>query len=240
VIRIILPFQDAIGLIKNFETHRLMKLLFDSRALLVGASAFFLVARASATVAPVVVFDSFGPGNSYLSSVVWGVSGSSTSYGYRGQAEWFIPTISGNLSSFTLATYKQSGSGRSDFLIAQDSGSSTPGTILESFSNTLNNASGLLTINSLSQPLLQAGVKYWLCDEPTDSTTVNGWFENSQNYTPGFAYERSEWGWSFVPPPSVPPSGVFRVSVIPVPEPSAAALLISGAALARAIRRKKA
>lgn len=181
----------------------------------------------SATIpSPVVVFDSFGPGNTYLTSVVWGVSGAATSGGYRGQAEWFTPTVSGTLSSVTLATHRQSGSGLSDFFIAQDNGSG-PGTILESFLSTANNPNGLLTLNSVSQPMLQAGVKYWLCDEPTDSTTSNGWFENSQNYTPGFAFERSEWGWSTFGPPS-PPSGVFRVLVTPVPEPTAFGFLVLG------------
>ena len=107
---------------------------------------------------PVVVFDSFGPANTYLTSVVWGVNGAATSGGYRGQAEFFTPTISGYLSSVTLATYRQSGSGRSDFFIAQDNGSG-PGTILESFLSTANNPNGLLTLNSVGQPLLQAGVK---------------------------------------------------------------------------------
>jgi hypothetical protein len=192
---------------------------------------------ARAAVAPVIVFDSFGPGNSFLNSVVWGVSGASTSYGYRGQAEWFVPTISGYLSSFTLATYRQSGSGLSDFYIAEDSGSG-PGTIMESFLDTANNPNGLLTINSTVQPLLQAGVKYWLCDEPADSTTSNGWYENNQNYLPGFAFETSPWSWSVVNPPYVPPSGVFRVTVIPVPEPSIAGLLAFGVFLLARPRRQ--
>ncbi len=187
--------------------------------------ALFFVLPASALVtSPVVVFDSFGPGNTYLTSTVWGVEGTATSGGYRGQAEFFTPAISGYLSSVTLATYRQSGSGLSDFFIAQDNGSG-PGTILESFLSTANNPNGLLTLNSTSQPLLQAGMKYWLCDEPTDSTTVNGWFENNQNYAPGFAFERSQWSWTTIGPPA-PNSGVLRVLVTPVPEPTAFGFLI--------------
>lgn len=168
---------------------------------------------------PIVVFNSFGPGNTYNTAIVWGVTGASTSGGYRGQAEFFVPTASGVLSSITLPTYRQSGSGHSNFFVAQDNGSA-PGTILESFLSTVNNPNGLLTLNSAVQPSLTAGVKYWLCDEPADATTVNGWFEG-QSYAPGFAFERSQWSWNFVAPPSVPPSGVFSVSVIQVPEPMA-------------------
>ncbi len=203
---------------------------------LAALTSCLFVGPTSASVAPVVVFDSFGPGNSYDATVVWGVTGASTSYGYRGQAEWFIPGMSGTLSSITLATYVKSGSGRSNFSIADDNGYG-PGTILENFLNTANNPHGLLTLNSTAQPLLEAGTKYWVCDEPTDSTTVNGWYENNQNYTPGFAYERSQWSWNVMDPAYSPPSGTFRVSVTPVPEPATLGFLILPALLFACRRR---
>jgi hypothetical protein len=170
------------------------------------------------THAQVVVYNSFGSGNTYNSGIVWGVSGASTSAGYRGQAEFFTPGISGYLSSVQLATYQVGGSGLSNFYIAQDNGSGTPGNILESFAG-VQNVTGLLTLNSTVNPLLQAGTEYWLCDEPTAANSSNGWYENNQGVANGFAYERSEWGWSAFPAPA-PDSGVFRVSVIPIPEPS--------------------
>ena len=173
------------------------------------------------TPAQVVVFNSFGAGNTYDSGIVWAVSGASTSGGYRGQAEFFTPGISGYLSNILLATYRLSGSRLSDFYIAQDNGSGIPGTILESFTN-IQNANGLLTLNSTVQPLLQAGTEYWLCDEPTADNSYNGWYQNNQGYAPGFAYERSEWDWAALP--NVETSGVFQVSVTPVPEPSATGL----------------
>jgi hypothetical protein len=173
------------------------------------------------TTAQVVVFNSFGPGNTYNSGILWAVSGASTSAGYRGQAEFFTPGISGYLSSILLATGRVSGSRYSNFYIAQDNGSGIPGTILESFTS-VQNANGLLTLNSTVQPLLQAGTEYWLCDEPTADNSYNGWYQNNQGYAPGFAFERSEWGWEAVSGP--PNSGVFRVSVTPVPEPSVTGL----------------
>jgi hypothetical protein len=75
-------------------------------------------------------------------------------------------------------------------------------------------------MNSTAKPLLQAGTKYWICDEPTAGNSYNGWYYNNQGHANGFAFERSEWGWSAVPAPA-PNSGVFEVSVTPVPEPSA-------------------
>ncbi len=199
---------------------------------LLAVAVFALLAIPTASASStILVFNSFGPGNSYNPGIVWGVTGASTSGGYRGQAEFFVPSASGNLFSLTLPTYRQSGSGRSNFFVAQDDGSG-PGTILESFLNTANNSSGLLTLSSVAQPLLMAGSKYWLCDEPADATTVNGWYEG-QSYAPGFAFERSPWSWSFVPPPSVPPSGVFSVSVIAVPEPLGVLLMPAALLLMR-------
>jgi len=125
------------------------------------ALAWAMFASPAPATAPIVVYNSFGPGNSYNTGIVWGITGASTSYGYRGQAEFFVPSASGNLSSITLPTYRQSGSGRSNFFVAEDNGFS-PGAILESFLNTANNAHGLLTLSSVSQPLLTAGARYWL------------------------------------------------------------------------------
>jgi len=169
-------------------------------------------------LAQVVVFNSFGPGNTYGSGIVWGVSGASVSGGYRGQAEFFTPAASGYLSSILLATYHVSGSGFSNFYIAQDNGNGIPGAILESFTDVLNANSGLLTLTSTVRPLLQAGTEYWLCDEPAAANSYNAWYQNNQGYAPGFAFERSEWNWSAFW--GAENSGVFKVSVTPVPEPS--------------------
>ena len=100
---------------------------------------------------------------------------------------------------------------------------------MESWMN-VQNADGLLTINSVVQPLLQAGQQYWICDEPATANSYNGWFENNQNIANGFAFERSEWSWSAITS-DAPPSGVFSVGVTPVPEPSAITLTLFCAVL---------
>lgn len=186
--------------------------------------------------AQVVAFNSFGPGNTYSHATVWAVSGASLSGGYRGQAEFFTPSVAGYLSSFELATYRVSGSALSNFYIAQDNGSGVPGTNIESFVNVAN-ITGVLTINSIVKPLLQAGTQYWLCDEPATSTSYNGWYYNNQGYDNGFAFERAEWSWAAIPGPA-PSSGVFAVQVTPIPEPSVAGLVIGGAVCLWAVRVK--
>jgi len=114
------------------------------------APAFLPLASFASTLE---VFNSFGPGNTYNQGIVWGITGASTSGGYRGQAEFFVPSASGPLSTITLPTFRQSGSGRSDFFVAQDGGG-VPGTILESFLNKANNNNGLRTLTSAATPSL--------------------------------------------------------------------------------------
>jgi hypothetical protein len=105
------------------------------------------------TSAQVVAYNSFGPENTYNHSTLCAVSGASISGGYRGQAEFFTPSISGDLYSIMLATYHVSGSQLSNSYIAQNNGSGIPGNILESFTSILN-ATGLLTMDSTAKPLL--------------------------------------------------------------------------------------
>ena len=194
------------------------------------SSGLTLLGLAAAMVpahAQVVAFNSFGTGHSYSTATVWGVSGPATSGGYRDQAEFSTPGSTGFPSSIELATCHISGSTLSNFYIAQDNGSGVPGTILETFANVVN-ANGLVTLNSPSKPLLQAGTQYWLCDEPATSTSYNGWYENNQGDDNGFAFERSEWSWAAIPGPTET-SGAFEILETPVPEPGTVGLALLGA-----------
>jgi hypothetical protein len=193
-----------------------------SKHFLKAATVAFSVALAvlpacAIPVSPVVVYDSFGPGNTYLTTVGWGVEGAAAAAGFRGQAEWFVPGVDGNLNTIQLAMFRSRGSGLSNIYLAADNGG-IPGTILESFLNVLS-PGGLITLNSVAKSLLSAGSEYWICAEPADGSTVSGWYENNQSFTPGFAFERAPWSWSaFTDTAHSPPSGVLRVSVLPVPD----------------------
>lgn len=174
------------------------------------------------------IYSDFGAGFTYSTATAWGVEGASESSGYRGQAEFFTPSVTCNLNYIKLATYHAGGSSLCNYFIAQDDGSGAPGTILESFTN-VTSPTGILQLNSVLDPQLTAGTQYWLCMEPATSTTSEGWFYNNQGVANGFAYEHSEWGWTpFGPPPAVPNSGVFQIAAVPVPEPSTAAMLALG------------
>jgi hypothetical protein len=189
---------------------------------------------ASATSAT-LVYSSFGPGSTYNSGADWIVGGSASLHGYQGHAEYFVPGFSGYLSQIQVGTKVLGGVALSDFFIAQDNGSGIPGAVLENFSN-VSDPNGVLTLNSVTTPLLQAGQKYWLCDEPADPNTYTGWCLNSRSITNGYATETSQGGW-FALASSPVASCVFSISAVPVPEPSTAGLVFVGAGLLEAERR---
>lgn len=182
--------------------------------------------------APVYVYNSFGPGNTYTLSgwVVAGTDGIPGGAGYGGVAEYFVPQVSGDLDQIQLATYLMSGSSACNFYIAQDNGSGLPGTILESFTGVQTPDNGILTINSVATPLLQAGQEYWLCDEPAYANTGTLWCINSEGVANNFAQENSEWSWQAWSPGGATDS-VFSISVVPVPEPSVIGIVLLGACL---------
>ena len=173
------------------------------------------------------------------SNVHWVVGGTSSMYGYQAHAEYFVPSTSGYLSQIQLATIVEGGVPQSDISIAQDNGSGLPGTILESFNNVTDANNGILTINSLTTPLLQAGQTYWLCDRPAASSTFTGWYMNNQGLTghDAFATTQSSQNW-FNLGASGTADSVFSISVIPVPEPSTAGFVLLGAGFWATRRRQ--
>ncbi len=174
--------------------------------------------------APLIVYSNYGPGNTFDTSWGWGILGSATTSGYRAQAQRFTPSITANLSTIELSIFRSQGSGLSNVSLVQDAGGFPTGSLLESFSAVA--ASGTSSprlLNSAAHPLLQAGITYWLRLEPYDTTTVAGWYANNQGAANGFGYAFSPGAWNVLEPP-VPAEGVFRVTAVPVPEPSSAAL----------------
>lgn len=182
--------------------------------------------------ANVLVFNSFGPGNTYDTGHRWLVEPVGAAHGYQGRGEAFTPGISGYLSMIQLATLQQSGSTLGNFTIAQDNGSSLPGTVLESFNNIVNQ-NGITTLASVATPLLQAGQTYWLTDDPiTSGGGVNAWAFNNQGLTGTDAYETTGGpGVWFNLGVAGTTDGVFSISVVPVPEPASVGLLLLGGGL---------
>lgn len=201
-------------------------------------AALLLLTGLSPAVAAgtVALFSNYGPGDTYDGSWGWGIKGSAASGGYRAQAQRFTPATTAYLSSIEVSLFRSSGSGRSNFLLVEDSGGYPTGSLIESFSNVLYSSHRNLV--SVEQPLLQAGVTYWLRAEPYDSTTISGWYANNQGAATTFGYSFTPGGWDIMPPPA-PADGVFRINAVPVPEPQTLALCLMGAGLWAIGRRKE-
>ena len=144
--------------------------------------------------------------------------GDNINRGYRGQAEWFTPEISGKLDLIQIAIRQnQGGSGRAHIFLAEDKGG-LPGAILETFSNVVCSASANqplrpVRLDSETHPALTQGKKYWVCAEPAAGQTSSTWYGNKRGLSQGFAYERAPWQWSFVS--GGPENSAFSVNVVP-------------------------
>jgi hypothetical protein len=183
------------------------------------------------TSAQVVVFSSFGPGNSFNINNGEGVTGASYTHGYQGISYAFTPSSTGDLSAIEIGIGHSSGSGRVNFFIAQDTGG-IPGNILENYLNVycpgkFGQSYAPLVLTSTTQPLLEAGTTYWVCAEPADNTSVCAWNVNL-NVTASEGFENSPWSWE---PAGSFYAGAFAVNVTPVPEPSMAWLSLLGISL---------
>ncbi len=157
------------------------------------------------------VFNSFDAQNKYDGSVAWAVMNDGQS-GYRGQAEWFVPTSSGALNVVDLAMI---GKGSINVTVAEDK-NGLPGKALECFLNVISShfgKDGHLVLVSEAHPVLNAGAKYWLCAEPADSDTGCSWCYNNQNLAKGFAMEHGQGGWAFFQ--DGPRNGAFCINIAP-------------------------
>ena len=134
------------------------------------------------------VFNSYDAHNHFDKATAWAVMNDSQS-GYRGQAEWFVPTGSGQLNLVDLALR---GQGAINVTVTEDK-NGLPGKPVESFLNIPGShfdKAGHCSLISVAHPVLNAGVKYWLCAEPAGSGSGCSWAYNNQNLAQGFAYER--------------------------------------------------
>lgn len=136
---------------------------------------------------PTLVFNAFGPGGTFRPTTLWGV-------GRDAHAEWFVPTLSGNLSEIVAAIDPIGGNprpGKATIFLAEDR-NGFPGRTLESFSVRPDAATNLLTLKSVKQPMLESGVKYWLGARSKGNWR---WHFNDQNVVHNSAREtgRNKW-----------------------------------------------
>lgn len=159
---------------------------------------------------PTLVFNAFGPGGTSRPGTVWAVEG-------QAHAEWFVPTLSGNLSEIVAAINPTDAGphpGGATIFLARDR-NGFPGRTLEWFSVRPEAATGLLTLESVKQPALEAGVKYWLCARSKGGWR---WKFNDQNIVHNSARETGRGKWASAGDYCFVGAFSIRVSTNPPPE----------------------
>jgi hypothetical protein len=193
----------------------------------------WVLATSIATAAPVVVFDSFGPGDSINGPAGITVGCGARCWGDAGHTSaWsFVPAQTVRLSNIQISAWQIFDTPA--FIVVGIAGDDLglPGATLESFSTPLNfGPMAVITFLSVSHPELQAGQRYWL--EAGTQDLVNEAADLGTSPTSLSGTEASRIGtgpWSGPYASGMPPSNyaAFRINgETAVPEPYPASLLV--------------
>lgn len=198
------------------------------------AAAFFVAIGAhlipASRAGAVVVFDNFGPSNTYQNYGTW--------FGHHtGLNSWsidgvrVIPSASGWLDALTLGMFQNSS--RNEFILslrADEDGH--PGQTLwtQNYVGLLGEYRSVVNLTDLDGPHLQAGTRYWLIADTPDDVTHHSWYTGMTGVSATARmnpHTNGTWriyedvvGWS------------TRVNVV-VPEPGAAGALVLACLMAR-------
>ena len=186
-----------------------------------------------------IIYDNFGPGDTYHQNTGWTLSGGSPIDKDWDQGSAFALDSFGMdyyLDTIDLAVGLVSGPNELDVWLMTDS-AGEPDTIIESFHfsdemGSFGDLSPPLTANSLLNPLLEADEQYWLIASATGPDTWAAWNLNSTGDVGLRAYRADLGTWGV----SERTKGVFRVtgtpiSVTPVSVSEPATILLFGSAL---------
>jgi hypothetical protein len=205
------------------------------RRLLIIAVLLF-TARAPAAVA----FTSLTPDGYYDNGTGRSIYGASSSNGYLAEADLFIPSAGGLLTSVELALhysqYSSPPGDQVDIRLTLDLNDPVHGhipssTILAAGTVTLPSDFGnfgLTTFTPSTSVLLSAGTMYWVVVLPHFTNTFGVWNVNYIGKSGPIAVSTDGVNWLQNPNALM---DAFRVNVGPVPEPSSAALLTTALGL---------
>jgi hypothetical protein len=143
------------------------------------------VASLSTSVdASIVVFNNFGPNNTFDTDAGYLATGVATSNGPEWSACQFTSTASGVLDKVTIAAGNLSGSNFINVTIHQDVGDMVGDGIIEWSRGPLPPFGGshapLVLINPFPSVTLLADTKYWVSVRPDSATTHSIWNHNNQ------------------------------------------------------------
>ena len=204
----------------------------------------------SATIAhadPFILFNTFGPGDTFVLSgghtVLADPTGLTQFRGGIDTANAFQVSSASRLESVQLAlslvpqsTFAPEGTqfvsvGQSADVLLLSDASGTPGSVLESFHlNSVADTPAVYTLTSTNQPMLFGGNRYWLGVSTGPEPTLITWHSAGQSIS-GLVGQRIDEGpWRVVNlfgPNGVDAFRVFGVDASPTPEPSTLLLVFS-------------
>jgi hypothetical protein len=215
----------------------------------VAALSAFAVLPSRSQASPIVVYDNFGPGQSYNIGG-WNVAGPTNPDGpafEQAVAEPFTPATTVTLDSVLVpifpvgATNSVIVSLRSDVI---GPGGAEPGAPLESFTVTGLPAGGtVFELDSISHPILDAGTTYWIAVFPGTSDGFAAWNENTTGASGiSFTFDGGNtWNWDYYSSTFGNTSAAFEVlgNQVSTPEPSSLAMLAGLGACIIGRRRRR-
>jgi hypothetical protein len=192
------------------------------------AAPALLMAGLGQAKAEFIVYNTFGPGDSFSQTGAATISGSGSPAGYAEQAFGFTPTSTTHLVQVRFAAFRVSAffPGTIEALFTGSVGN-TPGSPLETLgtvSPALSGQPAIFTLSSFDHPLLTAGTLYWLdlLPDPSNGDFLGGWMASSPPvFGPSADRQSLNGGWIS----GVSQQGAFEIiGTQPVPEPSSLTL----------------